>query len=104
VAQVVMKAGVGAAAVAPAAGIATTYLALLTSPRVLLGLVCYGVSALGWRRVLAMLDVSQAYPFVALGFVLTMALGFLWLGETPHPTRLLGAAFILAGVWLVGLR
>lgn len=104
VAQVVMKAGVGAAAVTPAAGIATTYLALLTSPRVLLGLVCYGVSALVWLRVLAMLDVSQAYPFVALGFVLTMALGFLWLGETPHPTRLLGAAFILAGVWLVGLR
>jgi drug/metabolite transporter (DMT)-like permease len=31
-------------------------------------------------------------------------LGYVLQGETPHLTRQLGAAFILAGVWLVGMR
>ncbi len=104
IAQIAMKAGVSGVAAAPAAGLLGSYLAMLTAPRVLVGLACYGLGALIWLRVLTMLDVSQAYPFVALGFVLTMVLGFVLLGETPHLTRLLGAGFILAGVWLVGMR
>lgn len=74
------------------------------SPKVSPGLACYGPGALIWLRVLAMMDLSQAYPFVALGFVLTMALGFVLLGETPHLTWLAGAGFILVGAWLVGMR
>lgn len=104
IAQIAMKAGVSGVAAAPASGLLGSYLAMLTAPRVLLGLACYGLGALIWLRVLTMLDVSQAYPFVALGFVLTMVLGFVLLGEPPHQTRLLGAGFILAGVWLVGMR
>lgn len=103
-AQIAMKAGVSGASAPPASGLLGSYLAMLTSPRVLLGLACYGLGALIWLRVLTMMDVSQAYPFVALGFVLTMVLGFVLLGETPHLTRLLGAGFILVGVWLVGMR
>lgn len=103
-AQIAMKAGVSGASVSSASGLMGSYLAMLTSPRVLLGLACYGLGALIWLRVLTMMDVSQAYPFVAVGFVLTMVLGFILLGETPHLTRLLGAGFILVGVWLVGMR
>lgn len=104
IAQIAMKAGVSGAAAASSSGLLGSYVAMLTAPRVLLGLACYGLGALIWLRVLTMLDVSQAYPFVALGFVLTMVLGFVLLGEPPHQTRLLGAGFILAGVWLVGMR
>jgi len=105
VAQVAMKAGVsGATLRAGQDSVLGSYIAMLTAPKVLLGLACYGLGALVWLRVLTMMDVSQAYPFVALGFVLTMLLGFLLLGETPHLTRLLGAGFILAGVWLIGMR
>ena len=104
VAQIAMKAGVSGASTSPSGSVVGAYSAMLTSPKVLLGLACYALGALIWLRVLSLMDVSQAYPFVALGFVLTMALGFVLLGESPHLTRLLGAAFILVGVWLVGMR
>jgi drug/metabolite transporter (DMT)-like permease len=104
IAQIAMKSGVAGSASAEPAGVLDSYVAMLTAPKVWIGLGCYGLGALVWLRVLSMMDVSQAYPFVAVGFVLTMALGFFVLGETPHMTRMLGAAFILAGVWLIGLR
>lgn len=104
IAQIAMKAGVSGASAPAASSVLGSYMSMLTAPKVLLGLACYGLGALIWLRVLSMMDVSQAYPFVAVGFVLTMALGFMLLGETPHLTRLLGAGFILVGVWLVGLR
>lgn len=104
IAQIAMKSGVTGASTPAATGVLGSYISMLTAPKVLLGLACYGLGALIWLRVLSMMDVSQAYPFVALGFVLTMALGFVLLGETPHLTRLLGAGFILVGVWLVGMR
>lgn len=103
-AQIAMKAGITGASPQSSASVLGSYIAMLTAPKVLLGLACYGLGALIWLRVLSMMDVSQAYPFVALGFVLTMALGFLLLGETPHPTRLAGAGFIMVGVFLVGMN
>jgi multidrug transporter EmrE-like cation transporter len=104
IAQIAMKAGVSGASTNASTSVLGSYTAMLTAPKVLLGLACYGLGALIWLRVLSMMDVSQAYPFVALGFVLTMTLGFVLLGESPHLTRLVGAGFILAGVWLVGMR
>jgi EamA-like transporter family. len=105
IAQVAMKAGVSpSVAHGKNANLLASYAAMFAAPKVWLGLVCYGLGALIWLRVLTLMDVSQAYPFVALGFVLTMLLGFLLLGEAPNPTRLLGAGLILTGVWLIGLR
>lgn len=104
VAQVAMKAGVSGAATSTANNVLGSYVALLSAPQVLLGLACYALGALIWLRVLSLMDVGQAYPFVALGFVLTMALGVFLLGETLHVTRVLGTVFIVLGVWLVGMR
>ena len=106
-AQIAMKAGMNGPSVQAAIGqgsVLASYGSILAAPMVWVGLGCYGLGAMVWLRVLSAVDVGQAYPFVALGFVVTMALGCLVLGEVLHPSRLLGAGFILAGVWLVGLR
>lgn len=50
------------------------YLSLLLVPGVVVGLAAYGLSAIVWLRVLAEVEVSKAYPFVALAIVVTMAL------------------------------
>ena len=68
------------------------------------GLAAYGLSALLWLRVLAEVEVSKAYPFVALAIVLTMVLGVLVLGEVVPAGRAVGAALIVVGVVLVGLH
>jgi multidrug transporter EmrE-like cation transporter len=105
-AQIVLKLGVGSesgrqALADPSLG--ASYLGLLSNPAVVTGLAAYGLSALVWLRALAELDVSKAYPFVALGIVLTMAGGAAVLGEAVTPLRALGAALVVVGVMLVGL-
>ena len=79
------------------------YVTVVFAPAVLVGLAAYGVSALVWMRVLADVDVSKAYPFVALGMVLTMAAGALFLGEVIPPIRMIGAGFVVVGIILVGM-
>ena len=77
--------------------------AALASPIVWLGLATYGASALAWLGVLARLDLSLAYPFVALGFVLTCFFGVLMFHEPLGALKLTGVALVVAGVLLVGL-
>jgi len=54
-----------------------------------------------WLLVLARVPVSQAYPFVGLGFVLVMLLGWALQGDVISPARLLGTLLISVGVVLV---
>ncbi|WP_372624181.1 small multi-drug resistant family protein [Falsiroseomonas sp.] len=75
--------------------------AIGTSPGVVAGLGLYGVGAIVWLFVLARVPVSLAYAFVSLGFLLTMALGCLALGEPLTARKLAGTALVALGVWLV---
>ena len=67
-------------------------------PLVWLGLLLYAASAVVWLLVLARLDVSLAYPFVALGFIVTSALGWLVFGEQLGAQRIAGTLIIAVGV------
>ena len=74
----------------------------LLRPGIMGGLALYGIGTLVWLRALAQTELSQAYPFVGLGFVMTAALGYLVFDEALGPTRLIGIALVIAGVVLVG--
>lgn len=78
-------------------------LVVATTPAVVLGLGCFGLSAITWLLVLARIPLSQAYPFVALGTLITVAAAYLMLGETISPLRLAGVAAIAVGVVMVGM-
>ena len=82
-------------------GVQPILYAIAGNPFVLGGLLVYGLSAVVWLFVLARLDVSVAYPFVSLGFLVTMALGCLLFGEAFTTRKLLGTLVVMAGVWLV---
>ena len=75
--------------------------AVASNFHVLIGLLAYGFGAIIWLLVLAKLDVSAAYPFVGLGFILTMLLGHLLLGESLSSIRIVGTFLVVAGVILV---
>lgn len=68
---------------------------------ILVGFALYGLGAVAWLGVLSQWDVSKAYPLVGLGFVLTVAIGWL-IGEQVTVARTFGVALICAGVVLVG--
>jgi drug/metabolite transporter (DMT)-like permease len=68
---------------------------------VIAGLSLYAFGAILWLLVLAQTDVSFAYPFVGLGFILTVLLGWLVLHEPVGITRFTGTLLIAIGVYLV---
>jgi len=78
-----------------------TVLAIGMSPTILLGLLTFGFSALVWLVVLSRIDVSLAYPCMALGIVATVLSGHFILGEPLTITRITGVAIIFAGVGVV---
>lgn len=102
-AQVLLKIGMSTPRVQLALvdGGAPALLAIATTPAVILGLACFGASAIVWLMVLSRIDVSQAYPFVALGIAITAAAGHLLLGESLSTLRVVGILAILVGVIFV---
>ncbi len=74
---------------------------IMRSPLVLLGLLLYGLGALAWIVVLSRLDLSYAYPFVALNFVLIPLISRLVFSETIPGLRWLGIAAICVGIFLI---
>jgi multidrug transporter EmrE-like cation transporter len=101
IAQIVLKGGMSSSGVAGASGAGFGWPmvhAIATNPLVLLGLGVYFASAVVWLLVLARVDVSLAYPFVGLGFVLTMLFAWAIHGEVPTAGRIAGTLMICAGI------
>jgi drug/metabolite transporter (DMT)-like permease len=72
-----------------------------TNPWVIGGLVMYFLSAAVWLLVLARVQLSFAYPFVGLGFILTMFLGWWLMGDSIGLQRVAGTVLIAVGVVLI---
>lgn len=102
-AQLALKLGVGAVSSASraSAGGMTALGAVVTSPMVWLGLAIYGISVVAWLWVLSKTDLSVAYPFVGLSFLVTLTFGAVFLHETVTPLRLTGTVLIAIGCVLV---
>ena len=76
-------------------------MAALMTPGVLLGLMLYGVGTLVWLTALSRVEVSQAYPFVGLGFVLTAIFGHFLFGDQVSLIRAAGIALVIAGIIVI---
>ena len=68
---------------------------------IILGLGLYGIGALLWLFVLGRAPLSLAYPFVGIGFILTMLAGAFWLNESISVARAAGTLLIAIGCVLV---
>jgi drug/metabolite transporter (DMT)-like permease len=99
--QTVLKLGVSHPGAPDATANLVSLIAMIVrSPLVLLGLLLYGIGALAWIAVLARLDLSLAYPFLALNFVLVALVSRVVLGESIPPMRWLGILVICSGIVL----
>jgi len=97
-AQVVLKAGMSGAPAPAIVGPVDKIAASLQQPMVWAGLFVYFMSALVWLLVLARIPVSLAYPFVGLGFVVTMVIARFALGEPFTVSKVLGTLLIAGGI------
>jgi multidrug transporter EmrE-like cation transporter len=75
--------------------------AVALNPFIVAGLTSYVVSVVIWLLVLSRVDVSAAYPFLSVGYVIAAVGGWLWFAEELSPQRLLGIALICVGVVFV---
>ena len=98
IAQTAFKMGVARVQLAPDATLWMKALSMVFSPMVLLGLTRYGFGTVLWLFALRQLDLSLAYPFVAMSFVMVAGSGMLFLGEPVQPTRLVGLGLIVLGL------
>jgi len=81
--------------------LATVIKAVFLNPHILIGFFLYGIGALTWLLVLSRVELSVAYPFVALGLIITMLLGALVLQESVGLLRMFGGLLIVLGVLCV---
>jgi drug/metabolite transporter (DMT)-like permease len=75
--------------------------ALAGNPYVLGGLLLHAAALGTWLLALRRVDISYAYPFIALGFVLVLGLSAWFLDERLTTARVIGVAFIIGGVFCV---
>lgn len=100
-AQLALKIGTNTAATARAMSSDGEIASLLRSPMVFVGLGLYAFGAMLWLFVLGRVPLSLAYPFVGMGFILTMLAGAFYLQESVSPARIAGTLFIAIGCVLV---
>lgn len=78
-----------------------TGLKVATQLPILGGLACYAISLVVWIIGLSRTDVTIAYPMLSLGYVVSAAGAWLFLGETVTLQRLAAIGIIMIGVALL---
>jgi multidrug transporter EmrE-like cation transporter len=103
-AQLLLKTGMSQPLVAAALELAQTRaiaVAITTNIWIICGITLYFLSAVVWLFVLARVEVSFAYPFVGLGFILTLLLGKVVMGDAVTMSRVMGTLFVAVGVFMI---
>jgi drug/metabolite transporter (DMT)-like permease len=74
---------------------------IVSTPLVVLGLLTYFVSALGWVFILSRVDLSFAYPFLGLSYAGVTAGAVFIMGERFTARQWIGLGAVVLGVVLV---
>ncbi len=104
VAQVTLKAGVNHVTDANGGQLAMNADSLKQIAQQVLvwaGLAIFAVSAVLWLFALSRADLSFAYPFAALGYVIIVIASILFLDEHVQPITWVGVVLIISGIVLI---
>ena len=69
-----------------------------TNPWIMGGMFLHVSALVVWLWALSKVDISFAYPFLALGYVLVSAMAWFWLGEELNLMKILGMGIIIVGI------
>ena len=72
-------------------------------PLLWIGLLLFGISALFWLVVLSRVDLSLAYPFVGVSYIVVVALARFMFHEQVPTLRWIGVSIIALGIALIGI-
>lgn len=74
---------------------------IISMKELIVGLMCYSLSALGYILLLTRVNLSVASPATSLVYVFSVLIGYIIFKETLPITRLAGLGMIMCGVILV---
>lgn len=74
---------------------------VFTNPWVMVGLIIYVGGTVFWLAALSHVNLSYAYPFAALSYLVMLLASWLVFKENISNLRLFGAAVICLGVFLI---
>lgn len=74
------------------------FLASFTNLPLISGMMCYAVSIVLWMVVLSKVNVSLAYPFLSVGYIITAILAYFLFNEPLTIQKCIGIAIICLGV------
>jgi multidrug transporter EmrE-like cation transporter len=80
------------------AGRAEFLLRLLINPWVLSVFAAAALAAVSWIAAMTRFELSAAYPFISLTFVLVLILSSVFFDEAITPAKTIGVGLILAGL------
>ena len=102
--QILLKIGIhriGVSGIGSMKTLISLFSGIIRSPMVLTGLFLYFISAAIWLVILSTVDLSFAYPFIGLSYVLVLVLSKFILKEEVNPIRWAGAFIITVGVVVI---
>ena len=74
---------------------------MLTNIFLWISIFCYLISFIMWIVVLSKMEVSFAYPFLSIGYVISAVAGYMFFAESVTPVRIAGIIVICIGVILI---
>jgi drug/metabolite transporter (DMT)-like permease len=77
---------------------AVFFVKFFSSPWIISVLLATGIAALCWVAALSHLELSRAYPFTALSFVIVLLLSSAFFGEPITPAKVLGIGLVVTGL------
>jgi len=76
---------------------------ILLSPYLWVALFVYGFTTLLWVYLLRTIDLSKAYPFMALSFILVPLAATIFLNESQSYQYWIGLTFVIMGIALTAI-
>lgn len=102
--QILLKIGINHIGIVDFSGLEALkqlFFGVIKSPLVISGLFLYVISAAIWLVVLSAVDLSFAYPFIGLTYVMVLILSRFILKEDVNLIRWAGALIITIGVIVI---
>jgi drug/metabolite transporter (DMT)-like permease len=101
--QLIMRWQVGNAGSLPAdtPGKFSFILALLLNPWVLTGVASTFLAGVSWMLAMTRFEISYAFPFVSLNYILILLAGFLIFGESFSLVKLGGTFLVILGLLVI---
>lgn len=74
---------------------------LILNPWVVSGIVATFLAGVSWMLAMTKFEISYAYPFVSLNYILVLVAGFLLFNEAISATKLAGSALVILGIIVI---